>query len=265
MDSARAADTEPPAHTTASPEPRAVVHSDENNRPAAPASPAAPHPHNTEPPAQPPQTLAATQPDPAPSVADPSTVEAAAATPPMPPRLRREARVPASPLGRFVGFAGLGASLLYGTVKDQVGSMLRYVVVLYALMGRMARLYTRHLDDFCTCSILHTSLYTHVPLHISRGASVQWRQSLRSSCGCAECGQCHTARRRSVSAEGGCSENRSNAVHSGRKRAASSGVCTCDTSEMLFYTFLYSIGKESKPFVVWILCLCSVCCLKHVL
>ena len=32
----------------------------------------------------------------------------------------RERRVPESPLGRALGFAGMGASLLFGSVKDSV-------------------------------------------------------------------------------------------------------------------------------------------------
>ncbi|KAK9815604.1 hypothetical protein WJX72_006628 [[Myrmecia] bisecta] len=40
-------------------------------------------------------------------------------------RKLRERRVPSSPLGRVMGFAGLGASLVYGTVADQVGQFFR--------------------------------------------------------------------------------------------------------------------------------------------
>lgn len=36
-------------------------------------------------------------------------------------RKLRERRVPSSPIGRVAGFAQLGASLVYGTVADQVG------------------------------------------------------------------------------------------------------------------------------------------------
>lgn len=55
---------------------------------------------------------------------------AAAAVPPPPPSAAhapgssnfrpRERAVPATPLGRAVGFAGLGASLLWGTVRESV-------------------------------------------------------------------------------------------------------------------------------------------------
>ena len=39
---------------------------------------------------------------------------------PLPKRKPRERRVPASPFGRVMGFAGLGASLVAGTVRDSV-------------------------------------------------------------------------------------------------------------------------------------------------
>ena len=35
-------------------------------------------------------------------------------------RKLRERRVPSSPVGRAAGFAGLGASLLYGSMRDSV-------------------------------------------------------------------------------------------------------------------------------------------------
>jgi hypothetical protein len=40
-------------------------------------------------------------------------------------RKLRERRVPSSPMGRVMGFAQLGASLVYGTVSDQVSQYFR--------------------------------------------------------------------------------------------------------------------------------------------
>ena len=40
-------------------------------------------------------------------------------------RKLRERRVPSSPVGRVMGFAQLGASLVYGTVSDQVSQYFR--------------------------------------------------------------------------------------------------------------------------------------------
>ena len=40
-------------------------------------------------------------------------------------RKLRERRVPSSPIGRAMGFAQLGASLVYGTVSDSVSQYFR--------------------------------------------------------------------------------------------------------------------------------------------
>lgn len=57
-----------------------------------------------------------------------AAVAAAAAGPPQPPPRKfkpRERSVPSSALGRVAGFAGLGASLLYGTMRESVSRAFR--------------------------------------------------------------------------------------------------------------------------------------------
>lgn len=139
MDSARAAGAAPEQHNSTTPASESSTHMVQNGiqMPIASGTPEVITTSPLSPAAEdiyPPRVSTADKPAPAlsmvnGSLAGPSaTVNGSLAgpsTPPQPPRPRREARVPASPLGRVVGFAGLGASLLYGTVKGQVGSMLR--------------------------------------------------------------------------------------------------------------------------------------------
>ncbi|KAG2446128.1 hypothetical protein HXX76_000725 [Chlamydomonas incerta] len=62
--------------------------------------------------------------------AAPAAAAAAAAAPPPPPplpqaRKLRERRVPESPIGRALGFAGLGASLILGSISDNITRAIR--------------------------------------------------------------------------------------------------------------------------------------------
>lgn len=63
-----------------------------------------------------------------PLLKSPPAASAAPSQPPQPPVRRfvpRERSVPSSALGRVAGFAGLGASLLYGTMQESVSRVFR--------------------------------------------------------------------------------------------------------------------------------------------